>query len=165
MRICFVCLGNICRSPAAEAVFVALAAQRCDLPALQVESAGTGPWHIGNPPHPHTLIEGERRGTVIDHVGQQFTSEDFHRFDVVIAMDAANVADLEALAPDGPARATIARFGSFAPGQDGSRWAGAHGADVADPYGLPQEAFAEMFDQVHEAARGLIDWIADGNAT
>ncbi len=117
MRICFVCLGNICRSPAAEAVFVALAAQRCDLPALQVESAGTGPWHIGNPPHPHTLIEGERRGTVIDHVGQQFTSEDFHRFDVVIAMDAANVADLEALAPDGPARATIARFGSFAPGR------------------------------------------------
>ncbi|MGB3257970.1 MAG: low molecular weight protein-tyrosine-phosphatase [Ornithinimicrobium sp.] len=164
MRICFVCLGNICRSPAAEATLVALAAGRTDVPTLVVESAGTGPWHVGDPPHDSTVIEAQRRGVALDHVGQQFGPADFDRFDLLVAMDHGNVKDLEEMAPDAEARSRIVRLGSFAPGPDGSRWAGAEGRDVPDPYGRPQEAFATMFDQVEVACRGLLDWIADGNA-
>ncbi len=80
-------------------------------------------------------------------------------------MDGGNVADLESMALDATARSRIVRFGSFAPGSDGSRWAGAAGLDVPDPYGEPQEGFSAMFDQVEVACRGLLDWIADGNAT
>ncbi|MGB3827440.1 MAG: low molecular weight protein-tyrosine-phosphatase [Ornithinimicrobium sp.] len=163
MRICFVCLGNICRSPAAEAVLVHAASGRSDLPAMHVQSAGTGPWHVGNPPHDHTVREAERRGVAIAHRGQQFGTEDFGAFDLIVAMDAANVADLEALAPDAQARARIVRLGSFAPGADGSRWAGADGLDVLDPYGQPHAAFVTMFDHVESACRGLLDWIAEGN--
>ncbi len=132
--------------------------------AIVVESAGTGPWHVGNPPHPLTLIEAQRRGIPIDHAGQQFGVADFDRFDLIVAMDGGNVADLDAMAPDDAARSRIVRLGSFAPGADGSRWAGAEGLDVPDPYGEPQEAFAAMFDQVEASCRGLLDWIADGNA-
>ncbi len=165
MRICFVCLGNICRSPAAEAIFRDLASSRSDVPILAVESAGTGPWHVGNPPHDSTVLEAQRRGVAIDHRGQQFSVADFDRFDLVVAMDGGNVADLEAMALDAQARSRIVRLGSFAPGSDGSRWAGAEGSDVPDPYGHPQEAFGAMFDQVEAACRGLLDWIADGNAS
>lgn len=165
MRICFVCLGNICRSPAAEAVFVELAAGRSDVRGIVVESAGTGPWHVGNPPHASTVMEAQRRGIPIDHRGQQFGVTDFDRFDLIVAMDGGNVADLESMALDATARSRIVRLGSFAPGSDGSRWAGAAGLDVPDPYGEPQEGFSAMFDQVEVACRGLLDWIADGNAT
>lgn len=170
MRICFVCLGNICRSPAAEAVFVHQLAARNDPaspgdttpPAHHVESAGTAPWHIGNPPHERTMAEAAVRGIAIDHRGQQFTAEDFDRFDLVVAMDSANVSDLLVLAPNEAARAKVRYLKDFAPGVGGQGKAGDGGLDVPDPYGLPQAAFATMFDQVEQACAGLLDWLAQG---
>lgn len=155
MRICFVCLGNICRSPAAEAVVRHLAREQgLD---VHVESAGTGPWHVGDPPHERTRSEAARRGIPLDHVGQQFGSADFARFDLVVGMDSGNVADLHDLAPDAAARDKIVRLGEFAPdaGSSGVR-------DVPDPYGQPQESFGAMFDQVQPACAGLVQALTAG---
>ncbi|HKJ11654.1 MAG TPA: low molecular weight protein-tyrosine-phosphatase [Ornithinimicrobium sp.] len=170
MRLCFVCLGNICRSPAAEALTQHLLDERGeddrpgDLAGLQVSSAGTGPWHVGEEPHPHMLTEARRRGIPVDHRGYQFSTQDFADVDLIVAMDAGNVDDLAGLAPDESARVKIVRLGSFAPGDDGHRWAGEEGDDVPDPYGQPPRAFAEMFDQLEPACRGLLDWLGSGRA-
>ncbi|MBA2696433.1 MAG: low molecular weight protein-tyrosine-phosphatase [Ornithinimicrobium sp.] len=155
MRICFVCLGNICRSPAAEAI-VRHRAGAQGL-AVQVESAGTGPWHVGDPPHEGTRSEAARRGIPVDHLGQQFGAADFARFDLVVAMDSGNAADLRDLAPDADARDKIVRLGEFAPeaASTGVR-------DVPDPYGQSQEAFTRMFDQLEPACDGLVQALATG---
>ncbi|CAN5549722.1 low molecular weight protein-tyrosine-phosphatase [soil metagenome] len=166
MRICFVCLGNICRSPAAEAVTAHLLAGRDDLPDVELSSAGTGSWHVGQPPHTHTRAEAARRGIPVDHLGYQIGASDFERFDLLVAMDDGNVADLHTLAPDRSQAAKIVRLGAFSRGTDGARWADEEGRDVPDPYGQSQRAFAAMFDQLEPACAGLLDWVAEhGEAT
>ncbi len=167
MRICFVCLGNICRSPAAEAVFTHQMAARNDRASAEgayhhVESAGTAAWHVGNPPHAGTVHEAAARGIALEHRGQQFNADDFDRFDLVVAMDTANVRDLLALAPDEVARKKVVRLGEFAPDVIGTARAGSEGLDVPDPYGQPATVFAAMFDQVETASAGLLDWIDSG---
>jgi len=167
MRLSFVCLGNICRSPAAEALTLHLLSRRAEdgqagaVADLQVSSAGTGPWHVGEEPHPRMRAEARRRGIPVDHRGRQFTAGDFAALDLVVAMDAGNVETLISLAPDEQSRAKIVRLGAFAPGPDGAVWAGARGEDVPDPYGQPPEAFAAMFDQLEPACVGLLDWVAE----
>ncbi|MGB3684410.1 MAG: low molecular weight protein-tyrosine-phosphatase [Ornithinimicrobium sp.] len=163
MRICFVCLGNICRSPAAEAVAAHLLAGRDDLPDVELSSAGTGPWHVGALPHTHTRAEAARRGIPVDHRGYQISPADFGRFDLLVAMDGGNVADLHEMAPDRSQAAKVVRLGAFAPGGDGARWAGDDGRDVPDPFGDIQQAFARMFDQLEPACAGLLDWVASGS--
>ena len=157
MRVVFVCLGNICRSPAAEAIFTAQA-REAGLD-VEIESAGTGAWHIGEVPHRGTRHEAGQRGIPVDHRGQQFTGSDFARFDLVVAMDSSNVADLLDLAPDQASRDKIVRMGQFAPDVD---QAGV--LDVPDPYGKPQSAFSAMFDQLEPATGGLVAAIQDGSA-
>lgn len=156
MRIVFVCLGNICRSPAAEAIFAAQA-QQAGLD-VEIESAGTGSWHIGEQPHQGARQEARSRDIPVDHLGQQFTSSDFGRFDVVVAMDSSNVSDLLDLAPDQESRDKVVRMGQFAP--DVQRTGV---LDVPDPYGKPQQAFSAMFDQLEPAAAGLVAAIQDGS--
>lgn len=134
-------------------------------PQLQdhyVESAGTGPWHVGHPPHEGTMNQAVARGIAIEHRGQQFGASDFDRFDLVVAMDTANVSDLVALAPDEAARQKVVRLGAFAPGANTDPLVGTEGLDVPDPYGLPAAAFAAMFDQVETASAGLLDWLHGG---
>ncbi|MGB7447795.1 MAG: low molecular weight protein-tyrosine-phosphatase [Ornithinimicrobium sp.] len=165
MRVCFVCLGNICRSPAAEALTTHLMSSRPEgqLSGLQVSSAGVGPWHVGEQPHSHMRAEAQRRGIPVDHRGRQFEAGDFAELDLVVAMDEGNVEDLRSLAPDVDSRSKIVRLGAFAPGEDGGP-AGEQGQDVPDPYGQPPEAFAAMFDQLEPACRGLLDWLDSGRA-
>ena len=94
--VLFVCLGNICRSPTAEGVFRALAA-RAGLD-IQSDSAGTGGWHAGEPPHPPAVAAALRRGyDLSDLRARQVTAQDFARFDLILAMDRQNLADLRAL--------------------------------------------------------------------
>ncbi len=155
MRICFVCLGNICRSPAAEAMLREFAGQEgLD---VDVESAGTGPWHVGDPPHQGSRTEAARRGIRMDHLGQQFGAADFARFDLVVAMDSSNVSDLQDLAPDAGARDKIVRLGEFAPDAVSTGV-----LDVPDPYGQSPDTFRRMFDQVGLACAGLVEALAAG---
>lgn len=95
-RVLFVCLGNICRSPTAEAVF------RKTAPGSDCDSAGTSDWHIGDPPYGPAIAAAERRGyPMSDLRARQFVEEDFDRFDLIIAMDSKNLANIEAMRPEG----------------------------------------------------------------
>ena len=96
MSVLFVCLGNICRSPSAEALF------RVACPNAPSDSAGTGNWHVGEPPYPDMQEAANRRGIdMSDLRARQFRTEDFEAFDLLIAMDPANQRDMERLRPPG----------------------------------------------------------------
>lgn len=148
-RVCFVCLGNICRSPTAAAVMVHRARAAGVQHRLLVDSAGTSDWHVGEPADRRSAAELARRGVPLDHRGRQFTTRDFARFDLVLAMDGANVAALTAIAPDTGARDKIALLRSFDPeaGRD---------AEVPDPYYGGADGFAAVFAMVDAACAGLI---------
>ena len=147
--ILFVCLGNICRSPLAEGALRAEAERRgLDLHA---ESAGTGNWHAGEPPDPRAIVAAWRQG--VDISGQrarQVQLEDFHAFDLIVALDRQNLRDLRAMSPAGaPARLSLLL--DHAPGREGQ--------DVADPWYGDAAGFDVTWDEVALAVRGLADWI------
>ena len=154
MRILFVCLGNICRSPTAEGVLRHIAAVEAPDLELTIDSAGTADYHLGSPPDPRSCAHAAQRGYSIEQLrARQVTAEDFHRFDLILAMDAENLRDLRALAP-ADARAHIALFLDFAP--DGA------GRPVPDPYYGEAAGFEEVLDLVEAAARGLLLAIRGG---
>ena len=145
-RLLFVCLGNICRSPLAEAAFRE-AAHHAGLVA-EADSAGTGDWHIGQAPDPRARAEALRHGVDIGgYVGRQVVVGDFTRFTHILALDGQNLADLRALAP-ADATASVSLLLDYVAGQEGQ--------PVADPYwGGPQD-FAETWEQVKMAAEALV---------
>ncbi len=144
MRILFVCLGNICRSPSAEGVFRALS-QKAGLD-LEVDSAGTASWHIGKSPYGPMQAAALQRGYDLSGLrARQFSSADFDNFDLIIGMDAKNIADIESLRPAGN-KTPVRLFTDYAPES---------GADhVPDPY------YTRDFDGplalIEEASIGLI---------
>ena len=144
-----VCLGNICRSPAAEAVLVH-ELEGAGLDHVSVTSSGTGDWHVGNRPHEMTLDEGEGRGYSFSTVGIHFRPELFDEADLLLAMDSANEQDLLALARTPQDAAKVVRLGAFAgDAAEGVR-------DVPDPYGGPREGYTTMYDQIEDAVAGLV---------
>jgi protein-tyrosine phosphatase len=144
MRILFVCMGNICRSPTAEGVMRALVREAGLEDRIEVDSAGTGGWHVGAPPDRRATDAAARRGTELSGAARRFdATRDFDRFDLIVAMDAENRRDLEALAPDDEARAKVRMFLA------GDR-------DVPDPYYGGDDGFEEVLDLVEEAARDLL---------
>lgn len=147
VRVCFVCLGNICRSPTAEAAFRELVEQAGLEAAVHIESAGTGDWHVGHERDARAIEAGRRRGLVLTGRARQFQASDFDRFDYVVAMDAKNVADLAASAPGGASDPRVVLFRSFDP-------AAPAGAEVPDPYFTL--GFDEVIDQCRAAAAGLL---------
>lgn len=148
--ILFVCLGNICRSPLAEAAF-RRAADAAGL-AVSADSAGTGDWHIGRPPDPRACAEALRHGLDISgYRARQVEAEDFRRFDRILALDATNMADLRALAPaDGKARLSLLL--DHVPGLEGQ--------SVADPYFGEADGFTETWREVSLAAEALVGELA-----
>lgn len=141
----FVCLGNICRSPLAEAAFREEAA-RAGLEAV-VDSAGTGGWHQGEPPDPRAIAEAARHGIDISgYRARQATADDFARFSHVLALDSQNLADLRRLRRGGGA--SLSLLLDHVPGMAGQA--------VADPYWGGPDDFAATWRQVSAAARGLV---------
>jgi protein-tyrosine phosphatase len=147
LRICFVCLGNICRSPTAAAVFERDVRAAGLSERFVVESAGTGGWHVGEPAHPQTRATAADRGVAIVHRARLFRADDFARLDWILAMDADNQRDLLALAPDGAERAKVHLFRSFEAGAP-------HRAEVPDPYG--RGGFDGVFEICERASAGLL---------
>ncbi|PWE32027.1 phosphotyrosine protein phosphatase [Maritimibacter sp. 55A14] len=144
-RILFVCLGNICRSPTAEAVMRRMAGE-AGL-RLTLDSAGTGDWHLGEPPYGAAQAAAARRGYDLSPLrARRAVAQDFERFDLILGMDADNVAALERLRPPGNATALRLML-DYAP-QAGLR-------DVPDPY-LTRD-FDHTLDLLEAASRGLLD--------
>ena len=158
MNISFVCLGNICRSPTAEAVMRHLVRRDGLEDRIAIESAGTGSWHVGHGPDARAVEEAARRGIEMGGVARQFAVEDFDRLDLILAMDHDNRAALMALAPHEAARAKVRLLREFDPalGADGD-------AAVPDPYYGGPEGFALVFDMVEAACEGLLASIRDGS--
>ena len=151
-RILFVCLGNICRSPTAEGVTRAVAARQYPRLALEVDSAGTANYHVGEPPDRRTIAEARRQGyDLTSHRARQVVAEDFAQFDYILAMDAANLAELRRLAP-ARLRARLGRFLEFAP-ETGSD-------EVPDPYYGGTGDFDRVLELCEAGARGLLQAIA-----
>jgi protein-tyrosine phosphatase len=150
VRLSFVCLGNICRSPTAEAVMRHLVEREGLADRVVVDSAGLGDWHVGGPRDSRSLKVGRRRGITLDGVARQFSAEDFARFDYVLAMDQQNRKGLLALAPDDEARAKVHLLRSFDA-------AAPPGAEVPDPYYGGPRGFDEVFDICDAACRGLLE--------
>jgi protein-tyrosine phosphatase len=151
-RICFVCLGNICRSPTAEAVLRQLVADAGLDGEFVVDSAGTGSWHIGEPPDPRAQAEARQRGLDLTALrGRQVSGEDFERFDLLLAMDEQNQRDLLALAPTEEARSKVRLLREF---DEDAVAAGE--LEVPDPYYGGRDGFAVVYDAIERACRGLL---------
>lgn len=149
VKILAVCLGNICRSPAAEAA-IAEAAEVAGL-EVHVESAGTGAYHIGEPPDRRMRAAGAASGLEIDGTARQFDPADFGRFDLIVVMDHGNMRDVVALAPDPSLVGRVRLFRSFDPMADPSD------LDVPDPYYGGRDGFDEVIRMVRRAAAGLVE--------
>jgi len=147
-RILFVCLGNICRSPMAEGVFRRVAEEEGLIDRFEIDSAGLGDWHIGQAPDHRAQKAARSRGVDISsQSARQVVDEDFDRFDLVLAMDGSNLAELKARAPR-EARGKIRPFLDFAP-QVGTK-------DVPDPFFGGTEGFDHVLDLIEAASRGLL---------
>ncbi|PZQ49224.1 MAG: phosphotyrosine protein phosphatase [Rhodovulum sulfidophilum] len=150
--VLMVCLGNICRSPLAEAALRAEAAAAGV--GVRVDSAGTGSWHIGDPPDPRARAVARAHGLDISaYRGRQVGRDDFARFDHIVALDRENLRTLEALRPEG-ARARLSLLLDHVPGRAGE--------PVADPYFGGPEGFEDTWRDVRAGAIGLIETLRAG---
>ncbi|HET6689222.1 MAG TPA: low molecular weight protein-tyrosine-phosphatase [Miltoncostaeaceae bacterium] len=149
-RILFVCLGNICRSPTAEGVMRGLVREQGRDDEIEVESAGTGDWHIGDPPDARATEAAARRGVTLAGASRQIRPADFADFDLIVAMDRRNLRDLCALAPDDAAVAKVRLLRSYDPASAGAE------LDVPDPFYGESRGFETVLDNVEAACRGLL---------
>lgn len=147
-RICFVCTGNICRSPTAEGVMRAVVTEAGLADRFELDSAGTTGWHAGELPDPRTIATARRRGVALTHRARQLVAADLDRFDRLVAMDATNLRNIAPIVGNRGA-AKIGLLRAFDP-------AAPPGAEVADPYYGGQRGFEEVYDQCVAACRGLL---------
>jgi protein-tyrosine phosphatase len=148
-RILFVCLGNICRSPTAEGVMRALVREAGLHERIELDSAGTGSWHIDEPPDARATAAARERGVELEGRARQVERADFAGFDLIVAMDRSNLADLRRIAPDDAARAKLRLLRDFDPSADGE-------ADVPDPYHGGSRGFDDVFDLVRDSCAALL---------
>ncbi len=151
MRILFVCMGNICRSPTAEGVMRALLRDEGLHGRIELDSAGTGSWHAGDPPDARAAAAARSRGIELDGAARQVTAADFDSFDLLLAMDRDNLAGIRAIAPDEESAAKARLLREFDPAS-----AGAPDLDVPDPYYGGPNGFERVLDLVQAACRGLL---------
>jgi protein-tyrosine phosphatase len=156
-RLLFVCLGNICRSPTAEGVMRALVEEAGMQESIELDSAGTGAWHVGNPPDARAVAAARTRGVALEGAARQVRQEDFDDFDLVLAMDRSNLSDLQEMAGGDERRAKVRLLREFDP-------AGAADEDleVPDPYYGAAGGFDEVLDLVQAACAGLLARIGPG---
>jgi protein-tyrosine phosphatase len=153
MRILFVCMGNICRSPSAEGVFKHVLAKRAPQLQVDIDSAGTHDYHVGEAPDVRAVAAARRRGIDISSLrARRVATEDFERFDLILAMDEDNLRELQGRV-QAAHRDRIRLMMEYAPAV-GRR-------DVPDPYYGGEQGFEDVLDLLEEAADGLIDKLLD----
>ena len=149
VRMCFVCLGNICRSPTAEGIMKHLVDEAGLSKKISIDSAGTGAWHAGEKADRRSRSAAKRRGVELTSIARQFVVEDFDRFDYIVAMDRQNLADLRDMAPtqdDAQKLSLLRAHDMHAPAE----------ADVPDPYYGGPRGFDEVFDICESACRDML---------
>lgn len=149
VKVLFVCMGNICRSPTAEGVFRKLVVEEGLHETVEIDSAGTHDYHVGEPPDRRAQEAARRRGIDLSSLrGRQAIREDFVRFDYVLAMDRENYQNLLEICPEGQEH-KLQLFLEFAPHRPER--------EVPDPYFGGTSGFDRVLDMVEEAARGLLE--------
>lgn len=155
-RICLVCLGNICRSPMAATVLQQRLHKAGLADRVSVESAGTGSWHVGERADPRAATALREHGyEPSEHSGRQFRADWFRRFDLILAMDEDNLAELRRLAPTEQDRRSVRLLRSYDPA------APEGDLDVPDPYYGGADGFSHVLSQIERAAGGLVDAVQE----
>lgn len=147
--VLFVCLGNICRSPLAEGVFLDLLRERGLEDDFRVESAGTGAWHVGELPDPRSREVASRHGIDLPSRARQVTPRDLEEFDIVVAMDRSNLEDLQDMAAEHGGRARLVRMRDWDP-EPGD-------GDVPDPYYGGDSGFDRVYEMVRRSSERLLE--------
>ena len=150
VSVLFVCLGNICRSPLGEGVLAHRLEEEDLSDRVRVDSAGTGAWHLGEPPDPRSVEVAMQHGIALRGQARRVSVEDFHEFDYIFAMDRTNLRDLSYLEGEGEGGALLSLFREFDPHQDGD-------LDVPDPYYGGPAGFDLMFDMVDRTCAAFIE--------
>ncbi|WP_234543195.1 low molecular weight protein-tyrosine-phosphatase [Streptomyces shenzhenensis] len=153
-RVCFVCTGNICRSPMAESVFRARLAEAGLDDRVDADSAGTGGWHEGDGADPRTVRVLREHGYDSDHIARQFQASWFARLDLVIALDSGHLKALRRLAPTEEDARKVRLLRSYDP-------AAGDDVDVPDPYYGALDGFEECLEMVEAASEGLLAAVRD----
>lgn len=152
--VLFVCLGNICRSPTAQGVFERMLADTALAGRISVDSAGTAAYHLGKAPDARATAAARQRGYRLDdYRARQVKAEDFHQFEWIFAMDAQNLADLQAIRPPN----SRARLGLFL-----DQIEQASVREVPDPYYGGHEGFEQVLDLCEDASRALLKHLEAG---
>jgi protein-tyrosine phosphatase len=155
--VLFVCLGNICRSPTAEGVMRALVNEAGLQERIELDSAGTGGWHVGESPDARATEAAGRRGIVLEGAARKVRPRDFEEFDLILAMDSSNLRDLQRIAPDEQAREKVRLLREWDPTADGD-------LDVPDPYYGGPGGFDEVLDLVQAACAALLKQLREETA-
>ena len=150
-RILFVCLGNICRSPLAEGIFLHLAETRGLGEKYSADSAGTGNWHAGDPPDSRAMETAARRGVHLPSICRQVRKSDFKEFDLILPMDRSNRDNLLDMCP-APLRGKIRLMRDFDP-----KTTPEAEPEVPDPYYGDESGFDRVFDMLHRSCDALLD--------
>lgn len=148
IRVLFVCLGNICRSPLAEAIFKHKLKQRGLEHKIEADSCGTANYHIGDNPDPRTTANAKKNGVEIEHCGRQLSVDDLEDFDYILAMDNSNFTNIHRILKDEKHKPKIQMMRDYDP----------HGkGDVPDPYHGGEKNFQEVFEILDRTMDGFLD--------
>jgi protein-tyrosine phosphatase len=151
-RLLFVCMGNICRSPTAEAVMRRLVRDAGREAEFEIDSAGTGSWHAGDAPDRRATEAAARRGVTLEGAARQVRPRDFEHFDLLLVMDRENLREVRTFSSDGDVEGKARLLREFDP-----TTAGMPDLDVPDPYYGGPDGFETVLDQVEAACRGLLE--------
>ena len=150
VEVCFVCLGNICRSPLAQGVFETLVKEEGLQDRIIISSAGVGNWHVGNPPDPRMQQTAHEHGIQLNSLARQFQGSDFKQMDLVLAMDHSNLNALQQMRPESELEDKLFLFRSFDPQHNNN-------FDVPDPYYGGGKGFETVYKIVERTCPKVLE--------